>query len=125
MARVSATTPRYVVTELEGFLTAGETRNSRRVMGLSTRVLDTLVNHRCVGSWRSEDYGPSTERNKDYVRFLAMQRACELNGDASPQHFNRWRSHFRPTCPSCGVTCDPHAAYCSCGKNLYRQEKGH
>jgi hypothetical protein len=86
-------------------------------------VLDTLWNHRVVGTFRSEDYGGTVTRRHEEARYRAHRLAAELN-DEPPPEFNRsWQ--FKPTCPKCGRRADPDAAYCRCGKNLYRQEVGH
>lgn len=49
---------RFVVTELEGYskMRSGSRGSRYRSPGCSVHVLDTLVNHRVMRTWRSEDY---------------------------------------------------------------------
>lgn len=114
---------RFIVTELEGYLTAATRHESTAGEGLSVQVLDRAYCHRVVWSARTEDRGRTTERAKDWIRHQAEKRCAELNGDEAPGTFNRWRSRFRPTCPKCGRKEDGNAAYCACGTNLYRRDR--
>lgn len=117
--------PRYAVTELEGYAQPIRYGSAARP-GLSVQVLDRLRCHRVVWQERTEDYGPNTQGAKDWIRWKALVRCAELNGEPEPESFNRWRSHFRPTCPFCGCKCSQIATYCyRCKRNLYRQERGH
>lgn len=118
-------TARYVVTEIEGWSTLRDRRSARARPGLSVQVLDRAVCHRIVWQARTEDYGIATDRARDWLRYEAARECARRNGEPEPEPFNRWRSRFRPTCPGCGAKCDPNAAYCSCGKNLYRREARH
>jgi hypothetical protein len=111
---------RFVVTEFEGW---AEVTSAYRRPGLSVHVLDTACNHRVVGTWRSEDYAGTGERKRAVVRHRAARVAAELNGEPEPAPLTY--SGLAPTCPRCGRRADPDAAYCKCGKNLYRHEIGH
>ena len=113
---------RYVVTELEGF----PMLESKRRSGLSCAVIDTAWNRRVVAAYRSEDYARArgTVASIESARAEAYSHAARLNGEPQPEQYRRsWV--FRPKCPTCGTRVDPDAAYCSCGKNLYRREVGH
>lgn len=111
---------RFVITEVRGYREAGTTGKP----GLSTHVLDTRNCHRIIGSWRTEDYGGSLERRYSIVRHRAACFLAALNGEPKPAPpRNYFYGVFQPTCPKCGDKCDPKAARCSCGANLYRRER--
>jgi len=73
---------RYIVTEIEGYgvRAAGAARR-----GLSVHVLDTLVCHRIVRTWRTEDYGSTAFKGraaKDrWIRNAAAVFAARLNAE--------------------------------------------
>lgn len=73
---------RYVIHESEGYLTPAKTRH--RKTGLTVSVHDTLVNHRTVGLFRSEEMTKqgghySNEERKRRAREAARKLAEELN----------------------------------------------
>jgi hypothetical protein len=70
---------RYVVTELEGFLNPAP---SSKQPGLSCMVIDTLLTHCVVKTFRTEDYGRdsrfSNERRRQLIRQQARDYAEQL-----------------------------------------------
>lgn len=79
--------PRYVVTEIEGYLNQAKPRGSQ-VPGLSVHVLDTAFCHRVVFTARTENVRQSRAESyagmtpweaRERVRGLARARALELN----------------------------------------------
>lgn len=64
--------PRYVVTELTGYLTINWRAGKGREQGASYHVIDTRWNHRLIATYRSEDYRST---NKAGSRELARRRA--------------------------------------------------
>lgn len=68
--------PRYIVSSVEGFF--GQFTSGRP--GVSCHVLDTLVNHRIVGTFRSESYKHVGRANMaKRAREDAEDRAWRLN----------------------------------------------
>jgi hypothetical protein len=126
--------PRYVVTELVGYLemTPTHRHGSERpgAAGCSFHVIDRWCNHRLLGIYRSEDYGRldgrfcSTATRIAYARRMAEQHVHRLSG-ASPTPAPRFTANrFRPTCPRCGERQAHDADYClECGCALYVQAR--
>lgn len=80
---MSSTGPRFIVTELEGFLgLVGMPAHP----GLSVQVLDRAVCHRVVASFRTEDRGNTMtrDRKRRVVRYQAAKLCAELNGTPPP-----------------------------------------
>jgi hypothetical protein len=72
--------PRYVVTELEGYLKGG---NGSRAPGLSCTVIDRHENRRIAGVYRSEDFSGrswTAARARAETRLRAHRLAARLNG---------------------------------------------
>lgn len=109
--------PRYAVTELEGF------RSAHHKPGASFTVVDRHWNHRMVRTFRSEDYRRSPASSTiEQARHAANRLAHKLNGEAEPEPMPAYEPHdnFRATCPRCGRVCDYGAIYCSeDGSRLY------
>jgi hypothetical protein len=124
------TSPRFVVTELEGFLqVGGDRRRARHAKpGASFAVIDTLWNHRRVGNFRSEDYRHAPQSSTIEQARHEANRLCHLlNGEIVPPPLLPPRQGFKPTCPreECAHRCDPDALYCpECGTRLYTYESG-
>jgi hypothetical protein len=125
--RIPLTSPRYVVTELSGFLSIA--RGKARP-GTSFQVIDTLWNHRLIAMWRTEDFGRGGTSAREKARSRCEALAAKLNG-ATPvavvPRRNTKYMPFRPSCPraECGVRCDVDALYCvECGTRLYTLESG-
>lgn len=99
---------RYVVTELEGYANPDHTARA----GLSVQVLDTLVCHRVVKSWRSEDYRNRNGNSQEWARKKGREHAAAMNeGKAPPRD-----KGFRATCPLCRRRLQPNETTCShCG----------
>ena len=76
---------RYVVTEIEGFLSIEGGQGSKGNPGLSCHVIDTLVNHRVVGTFRTEDGDRSAPQfvKRMRVRGAAAELAARLNGETA------------------------------------------
>jgi hypothetical protein len=73
--------PRYVVTELGGYAHI----DSRTIApGISCTVVDTAWNYRQVATFRSEDYGGTTDTRLRTARRRATELADRLNG--TPAH---------------------------------------
>jgi hypothetical protein len=73
--------PRYVVTEIEGYVVGG---NGSGRPGLSCMVIDRHVNYRLLGTYRTEDHeggrGYTHERIRAETRLQAHRHASRLNG---------------------------------------------
>ena len=70
---------RYLIHESEGYLTQAKTSN--RATGITVTVHDTLVCHRVVGLFRSEDMsggGRSNERQREIARAEALALVARL-----------------------------------------------
>jgi hypothetical protein len=78
----SCTERRYVVTEIEGYLSPQVVRHSAPP-GVSFQVTDRLNAHRVVAQWRTEDYGGRSFGSRAYkitaLRELARERCDLLN----------------------------------------------
>ena len=98
--------PRFVVTELEGYAEATAAR------GLSVQVLDRAYCHRVVKTWRSEDYRRASNQTPfQQVRHRARVTCEALNaGQPMPTYFGRKR--VTPTCGSCGGKCAKGSKLC-------------
>lgn len=73
--------PRYIVTELEGFMEFSS-GGGRANPGMSCHVLDTAWNYRLVASYRTESYGRAAIPQyvkRGYIRARAREHAERLN----------------------------------------------
>lgn len=77
---------RYVVTELEGFLLPAQ-----NVPGISCMVVDTLVNHRVVATFRSETRIPLGRSGYSGLAGSRMRGRAEARAEARrlADHLNR------------------------------------
>lgn len=118
--------PRYVVTEIQGWLTDGGKRHA----GTSYHVIDTHWNRRLVATWRTEDFGRGGTSACEKARSRCEALAAKLNGTTTVRVVPRRSTKyvpFMPTCPreDCAVRCDVDALYCvECGTRLYTLESG-
>jgi len=125
---IALPSPRFVVTELEGFLQIGGShkRPPNAKPGASFAVIDTHWNRRMVGNFRSEDYKRAGESSTiEQARHEANRLCFRLNDQDVPPPLPR--QGFKPTCPreECAHRCDPDALYCpECGTRLYTYESG-
>lgn len=117
--------PRFVVTELDGFLQigGGHKRPAHAKPGASFAVVDRHWNYRLVGNFRSEDYRRAAASSTvEQASHAANRLAHRLNGGSDPEPLALFEPHdnFRATCPRCGRICDYLAIYCAeDGTRLY------
>ncbi len=79
---------RYVVRELEGYpITPADLQGRRswpKRAGLSVYVMDALVAHRVVASWRTEELGGTHYERRTAARTRAAALAATLNAAEFP-----------------------------------------
>ena len=73
--------PRYVVTEIEGWAISPTGANHSRPPGISCQVLDSHLNYKLLGAWRTEDQPHHGGRvgMRTRVRAAAREHAARLN----------------------------------------------